>query len=123
MKLTKKNQELVTQIANGFITTPIIAVLTQDGHDITAELLAGVNHVVSQTDTTELQKIVGEALAARLDFKTLAKVNKFLAEEDTQLVLQAVQEVNQLVAPVVNDLASEILLAASQPQEGVSEEV
>lgn len=122
MKLTKKNQELVTQIANGFITTPILAVLTQDGHEITAELLAGVNHVVSQADTSQLQKTVGDALAERLDFKALTKVNKFLAEPDTQLVLQVVQEVNQLVSPVVNEIAAEILLAASKPQE-VAEEV
>lgn len=123
MKLTAKNKELVAQIAHGFITTPIIGALAQEGHEVTPELLAGINHVVTTTDTTALQQIVGDALVEGLgDFKSLMKVNKFLAEPDTQRVLSVVQEINQLVSPVVNEIAQQILSDAAK-QEGVVQEV
>lgn len=117
MKLTKKNQELVKQIVTGFISTPIIAVLTQDGHEMTEELLVGINHAVSMMDTAELEKTVGTALAENIDFKELVKVNKFLALPSTQKVLHTVQLVNTAVSEVVNDIAGQVLSAASKPQE------
>lgn len=117
MKLTQKNKELVAQITNGFIVTPIIAVLTEDGHEMTPELLAGINNAVAMMDTAVLQGVVADALSQLVDFKALQKVNKFLAEPATQDVLTAVQQVNQVVAEQVNDVARQILVLASQPQE------
>ncbi|QNR53839.1 hypothetical protein phiK7A1_049c [Pseudomonas phage phiK7A1] len=115
MKLTAKNKELVAQITNGFITTPIIAVLAEDGHELTPELLAGINHAVSMMDTSVLQGVVGTALAERIDFKALAKVNKFLAEPSTQDVLVAVQQVSAEVQELVNDAARSVLTLAATP--------
>jgi hypothetical protein len=121
MKLTKKNKELVKQIVTGFISAPIIAVLTQDGHELTEELLVGINHAASMMDTTELEKTVAEALAANIEFKELDKVNKFLALPSTQKVLHTVQSINTAVSEVVNDIAGQVLQAASQPQEATAE--
>lgn len=118
MKLTQKNKELVAQITNGFIVTPIIAVLAEDGHELTPDLLAGVNHAVSQMDTSVLQGIVATALSERVEWKQLQRVNKFLAEPDTQTVLAAVQQVNSAVQEQVNDVARQVLtFAANTPTE------
>lgn len=123
MKLTAKNKELVAQITNGFITTPIIAVLSEDGHELTPELLAGVNHAVSMMDTSVLQGVVADALSQVVDFKAVAKVNKFLSEPATQEVLVAVQKVNALVQEQVNDVARQILTVAAEqaPQQADAE--
>lgn len=118
MKLTKKNQELVVRIARGFIVTPIIAALSQDGVEVTPELIAGIQAKVSETDISELTKLVGEGLSQTVDFKSLAKVDKFLAEQSTQDVLASVQAVAQAVNPLVVGIAVALLEEASAEQEG-----
>lgn len=121
MKLTAKQNELVATIARGYIVSPIIGAILQEGEDATPELIAGINHVVSETDLTVLIEAVKDGLAAHnADFKQLTKVNKFLAEPETQEVLRIVQEISQSVQPIVISIAQAIISNAAEAQ---SEEV
>lgn len=110
MKLTKAEKQVVANISRGLLTTPIIAVLAEEGHELTPDLLNGLQLIIDKVDTSTLQDAVATALVETgIDFKDIAKVDKYLAKPETQAVLRAVQTASEAVTPLVIESARAVM--------------
>lgn len=94
VKLTKTQREFFVQFSKGAVAGILGPVLEFKGVEITPEQLA---EVIETMDLTDLTKAIGQAFLARVDFKTIVKVDKFMKSEEFMQVVQASSEVNAMV--------------------------
>lgn len=94
VKLTKAQREFFGTFASNAVENILAPVLEFKGVEITAEQVV---EVVKTLDLTELTNAIGRAFLARVDFKTIVKVDKFMKGEEFTSVVLASSEVNALV--------------------------
>ena len=116
-KLTKGQREFFNVFARGAVAGILGPVLEFKGVEISEEQLAAV---IDTIDLTDLTRAIGQQFIARVDFKTIQKVDKFMKSEEFAKVIQASSEVNALVqAELVQAIAP--LIPADEPTVAVAE--
>lgn len=102
VKLTKVQKEFFQGFAFNAVSTLLVGVHDLNGSDTPVdEIIAQVQ----DTDLTGLVQEIGEQFLARVPFKTLQKVDKFLKSDESVSVVVASTEVSN----AVNDSILEII--------------
>lgn len=104
MKLTKKQNEFFSEFAFNILAGSAVSLT---GADATPEQIEALVLKASQVDLSALRDKAAEEFLSRVDFKTLAKVDKLLKSDEVLSVVNASAEVNKaLEAELVEALTS-----------------
>lgn len=106
IKLTKAQREFFGAFAFNAVTGLLVAVHEMNDSDAETEDLVGI---VQDTDLSELTQLIGENFLARVDFKTLVKVDKFLKSEDAVNVVVASTEVSNSINDKLIEIVSTLI--------------
>lgn len=113
-KLTKTQKEFFTEFSRQSVSEVLVPVLAQ--HEQLSEVPYDlIRSMVETLDLSELSDAVGKEFLARVDFKTLKKVDTFVRSDDFQKVALAGAEVNYavhelligVIRPLIEQLDSE----------------
>jgi phage-related baseplate assembly protein len=108
MKLTTAQAAFFTRFALNQTANAIITNLTQQGLQITDEVLNQIDLLVAGADVTILRDAVAAEFTKRVEFKTLAKVDKYLNTPDAVSVMTAASEVGIAVQAELELLIKEL---------------
>lgn len=110
VKLTKVQKEFFQGFAFNAVSTLLVGVHEMNGSETPVEELIGQ---VQNADLSELVQEIGEQFVARVPFKTLQKVDKFLKSDEAVSVVVASTEVSN----IINDRLVEIIMGLVQKPE------
>lgn len=110
VKLTKGQKEFFQGFAFNAVSTLLVGVHEMNGSDVPAEVLIAQ---VQALDMTELVQEIGEQFLARVPFKTIQKVDKFLKSDEAVSVVVASTEVSN----AINDSLVEVITRLVQQPE------
>lgn len=94
VKLTKVQKEFFHGFAFNAVSTLLVGVHDMNGSDVPLEDLYAQ---VQSTDLSELVQEIGEHFLARVPFKSLQKVDKFLKSDEAVSVVVASTEVSNAI--------------------------